>query len=119
MKILRFAVALLLASSASMLFAQTPIPAKDQASLVSTGPLIVDVHPSPYLSTNYYAYRSTFYYNSINIGDQRFDMRDATILEMLSLAYNREDDTILGGPAWIGFNRFDVAAMVPLSSPLP
>ena len=98
MKILRCAVALLLASFASMLFAQTPVAAKDQAPPAPTGPLIVDVHPSPYLSTNFYAYRSTFYYNSINIGDQRFDMRDATILEMLSLAYNREDDAILGGP---------------------
>ena len=118
MKILRVAVALLLASSASMLLAQTPVPAKEQAPPASTGPLIVDVHPSPYLSTNYYAYRSTFYYNSINIGDQRFDMRDATLLEMLSLAYNREDVAILGGPAWIDFNRFDVAAMVPSLKPV-
>jgi uncharacterized protein (TIGR03435 family) len=118
MKILRFAVALLLASSASMLLAQTPAPAKDPAPPASTGPLIVDVHPSPYLSTNFYAYRSKYYYNSINIGDQRFDMRDATILEMLSLAYKREDDAILGGPAWIDFNRFDVAAMVPSLKPV-
>jgi uncharacterized protein (TIGR03435 family) len=125
MKILRFAVALLLASSASMLLAQMPVPAKDQAPPGAAEPLIVDVHPSPYLSTNFYAYRSKFYYNSINIGDRRFDMRDATILEMLSLAYNGEDaynrgedDAILGGPAWIDFNRFDVAAMVPSLKPV-
>jgi len=117
MNILRLAVALLLASSASILLAQTPVPAKDQASPAPNRPLIVDVHPSPYLSTNYYAYRSTYYYNSINIGDQRFDMRDATILEILSLAYNREEDAILGGPAWIDFNRFDVSAMVPSLKP--
>ena len=117
MKILRVAVALLLASSASVLLAQTPVTAKDQAPPGSAGPLIVDVHPSPYLSTNYYAYRSTYYYNSINIGDQRFDMRDATLLEMLALAYNREDDAILGGPSWIDFNRFDVSAMVPSLKP--
>jgi uncharacterized protein (TIGR03435 family) len=118
MKILRLAVALLLLSSTSMHFAQTPVPAKDQAPPASTGPLIVDAHPSPYLSTNYYAYRSTYYYNSINIGDRRFDMRDATILEMLALAFNREDNTILGGPAWIDFNRFDVSAMVPSLKPV-
>ncbi|HUD23513.1 MAG TPA: hypothetical protein VMQ60_11770, partial [Acidobacteriaceae bacterium] len=64
MEILRVAVALLLASSASMLLAQTPVPAKGQASPVSTEPLIADVHPSPYRSTINY---------SINIGDQRFD----------------------------------------------
>jgi uncharacterized protein (TIGR03435 family) len=117
MKILRFAVALLLASTASMLLAQTPVPAKDQAAPGSAGPLIVDVHPSPYLSTNFYAYRSTFYYNNINIGDGRFDMRDATLLDLISLAYDREGDAILGGPSWIGFNRFDVSAMVPSLKP--
>jgi len=101
MKILRFAVALLLASSASMLIAQTPGPAKDQASPVSTGPLIVDVHPSPYRST---------ISSSTNIGDQRFDVRDATLLDIISAAYNRQDNEILGGPSWIGFDRFDVSA---------
>jgi len=99
-------------------FAQTPVPAKEQAPPSSTESLIVDVHPSPYLSTNFYAYRSTFYYNNINIGDRRFDMRDATLLDMISLAYNREDDAILGGPSWIDFNRFDVAAMVPSLKPV-
>jgi uncharacterized protein (TIGR03435 family) len=104
MKILRFAVALLLASTASMLFAQTPVPAKDQASPAPTEPLIVDAHPS--------LYSSSFYYSNTNIGDQRFDMRDSTLLEMLSLAYDREHDSILGGPAWIDFNRFDVAVKI-------
>ena len=118
MKILRFATALLLASSASMLLAQTPVPAKEPAPPAPTGALIVDVHPSPYLSTNFYAYRSKIYYNNINIGDRRFDMRDATLLDMLSLAYNREGDTILGGPSWIDFNRFDVSAMVPSLKPV-
>jgi uncharacterized protein (TIGR03435 family) len=111
MKIFRLAVALLLASSSSMLLAQTPapakaqappVPAKDRTPPVSTEPLIVDVHPSPYRSENY----------SINIGDQRFDMREATLLYMITLAYNREGGTILGGPSWIDFDRFDVSAKV-------
>jgi uncharacterized protein (TIGR03435 family) len=117
MNVFRLASALLLAPSAAILLAQPAAPAKD-APPPAAGPLIVDVHPSPYLSTNYYAYRSTYYYNSINIGDQRFDMRDATILEILSLAYDREDDAILGGPPWIDFNRFDIAAMVPSLKPV-
>jgi uncharacterized protein (TIGR03435 family) len=101
MEILRVAVALLLASSASMLLAQTPVPAKGQASPVSTEPLIADVHPSPYRST---------ISSSTNIGDQRFDMRDATLLDIISAAYHRQDNDILGGPSWIGFDRFDVSA---------
>ena len=101
MKILRFGVSLLLLGSA-MAFAQTPIPAKDQTP-ASTEPLIVDAHPSPY--------RAVIYYRT-NIGDERFDMRDATLLDMISMAYNRENQAVLGGPTWIDFDRFDVAAKI-------
>jgi uncharacterized protein (TIGR03435 family) len=103
MKILRLAVALLLTSSASMLFAQTPVPAKDQAPPASTEPLIVDVHSSPY--------RGVIWYRT-NIGNQRFDMRDASILDIISLAYDRENGAIVGGPTWIDFDRFDVIAKI-------
>jgi uncharacterized protein (TIGR03435 family) len=103
MKILHLAAVLLLSCSASMLFAQTPVPAKDQAPPGSTEPLIVDVHSSPY--------RSSIFYRA-NIGNQRFDMRDATILEMITLAYKREGDAVIGGPSWIDFDRFDVAAKI-------
>jgi hypothetical protein len=74
MKLLRPAVALLLASSASILFAQTPSPAKDAPPPASTEPQIVDVRPSPY--------RAVIWYRT-NIGNQRFDMRDASILDMV------------------------------------
>jgi uncharacterized protein (TIGR03435 family) len=103
MKILRFAAALLLVPSASMLLAQTPAPAKDPAPPASTEPLIVDVHPSPY--------RAVIWYRT-NIGNQRFDMRDASILDLISLAYDRENGAVLGGPAWIDFDRFDVIAKI-------
>jgi uncharacterized protein (TIGR03435 family) len=103
MKIFRFAAALLLVPSASMLLAQTPAPAKDPAPPASTEPLIVDVHPSPY--------RAVIWYRT-NIGNQRFDMRDASILDLISLAYDRENGAILGGPAWIDFDRFDVIAKI-------
>ncbi len=103
MKIFRFAAALLLVPSASMLLAQTPAPAKDPAPPASTEPLIVDVHSSPYRPAIYY---------SANLGDQRFDMRDATLMDMISAAYKRQDSVVLGGPSWIGFDRFDVSAKV-------
>jgi uncharacterized protein (TIGR03435 family) len=108
MKILRIAVALLLASSASMLLAQTPVPAKEQVPPASTEPLIVDVHPSPYRAVSWYR---------PNIGNQRFDMRNATILDMISLAYDREGAAILGGPTWIDFDRFDVIAKISSLKP--
>jgi uncharacterized protein (TIGR03435 family) len=108
MQIFRLAVALLLVSSASMSLAQTPVPAKEQAPPVPAEPLIVDVHPSPYRAVSWYR---------PNIGNQRFDMRNATILDMISLAYNREGAAILGGPTWIDFDRFDVIAKISSLKP--
>ena len=67
MKILRLAMALLLASSASILLAQTPAPAKD-ALPPATEPLIVDAHASPYRATVWYR---------MNLGHQRSTPDDA------------------------------------------
>ena len=103
MKILRLAAAALLVSSTFTLFAQTAAPAKDPAPPASAEPLIVDVHPSPY--------RAVIWYRT-NIGNQRFDMRDASILDLISLAYDRENSAVLGGPSWIDFDRFDVVAKI-------
>lgn len=108
MKIVRFAAALLLVPSPSILLAQTPSPAKQPASPASTQPLIVDVHSSPYRSAIYY---------SMNIGLKRYDMRDATLLDMITFAYDREDQAILGGPTWIDFDRFDVVARIDSLKP--
>src|SRR5580692_1253609 len=100
MKILRCAAALLLSSSVSLVLAQTPAPAKESAP---AEPLIVGVHPSPY--------RAVIWYRT-NIGNQRYDMRDASILDMISLAYDRESSAVLDGPTWIDFDRFDVIAKI-------
>src|SRR5580704_2489257 len=102
MKIARVVFALLSVSSASILLGQTP-PSK--APPASAEPLIVDVHPSPYRP------RITF---STNISPQRFDMRHATILDMIEFAFglgdqddDRENAAVVGGPTWIDFDRFD------------
>lgn len=52
-------------------------------------------------------------YYRLNISNQRFDLRDATILDLIALAYKREDQAILDGPTWLDFDRFDVVALVP------
>ncbi len=101
MKIIRRALGLFLAFCCSLLPAQAPSTQKDAVSAPATGPLIVDVHASPYRAKTYY---------TNNIGHHRFDMHDATILDLIAFAYDRRDDTILGGPTWIDLDRFDVAA---------
>jgi uncharacterized protein (TIGR03435 family) len=103
MRILRLGVAALVLSSTLVLCAQTPTPAKSSAPSASTEPLIVDVHPSPY--------RGVIWYRT-NIGNQRFDMRDASVVDLISMAYDREKGAILGGPTWIEFDRFDVVARI-------
>jgi uncharacterized protein (TIGR03435 family) len=114
MKTVRFAAAFLLAFAVSTslpvlleseLLAQTPASVKDAtpAATAANEPLIVDVHPSPY--------RNNINSNT-NISDQRFDMRDATLLNIISMAWGRRSDTVLGGPSWIDFYRFDLAAKI-------
>lgn len=107
MNVFRLAAALLLAPSATILLAQPPTPAKD-APTPATGPLAVDVHASPYRAKVYY---------SMNLGHQRFDMRDASILDLITFAYDREEDAVLGGPPWIDWDRFDVVASAPSLKP--
>jgi uncharacterized protein (TIGR03435 family) len=115
MKIARVALALLFVSGASSLFAQTPAAAKEPAQPASAEPLIVDVHAAPY--------RPTIDYTT-NISSKRFDMRHATVLDIIEFAYNlgnqdddRENAAIVGGPTWIDFDRFDVSATIPSLKP--
>jgi uncharacterized protein (TIGR03435 family) len=48
----------------------------------------------------------------------RYDLRNATMLDMIRLAYGVTDpDTILGGPNWLERDRFDVVAKAPEQTP--
>lgn len=105
MKITCRAIPLVFASCAAVLFAQAP--AKD-APAAPTGPLIVDVHPSPY--------RGMIYAQS-NLRHGRFDMRNASVLDLITFAFDKYDYAVLGGPTWIDFDRFDIAAKVDTPPP--
>ena len=114
MTILRIAVALLLASSASILLAQRPVPVINPVQPAPSEPLVADVHASPYRpSINY----------TVNAGHRRVDIRNATIVNLIDFAHGIEDDdgredaSIVGGPSWLDFDRFDVAALVPSLQP--
>ena len=73
------------------------------------------MHASPYFPK--IVYRT-------NISNQRFDMRNATIFDMIEFAYglgeqddDRENAAIVGGPTWIDFDRFDISAKIPSLKP--
>jgi uncharacterized protein (TIGR03435 family) len=72
-------------------------PAKFEAS---------DVHPSA-KSLN-----STVYMTGGLRGD-RYSIRNATMLDLITTAYGVQSETVLGGPSWLAFDRFDVNARPP------
>jgi uncharacterized protein (TIGR03435 family) len=47
---------------------------------------------------------------------ERYDLRKATMLDLIRIAYKIPAETILGGPSWLEFDRFDIAAKAPAQS---
>ncbi len=43
----------------------------------------------------------------------RFEIRNATMLNLISVAYGMDNDKILGGPSWLDVDRFDIIAKGP------
>ncbi len=52
-------------------------------------------------------------------GGGRFDMRGATLLSLIAVAYDVDTDLVLGGPPWLNSDRFDVIATPPHPTPSP
>jgi len=46
----------------------------------------------------------------------RYLVRQATMVDLISLAYDIDNDKILGGPSWLDTYRFDVSARAPAGS---
>src|SRR5208283_4982934 len=71
---------------------------------------VADVHPSG-LAMNRY----TLVSGGVLRGT-RYDLRKATMLDMIRLAYGVDPDTVVGGPNWLEFDRFDIAAKAAAGS---
>lgn len=46
----------------------------------------------------------------------RYDLRKATTLDLIRIAYAVPPESIVGGPNWLEFDRFDIAAKAPAQS---
>ncbi|MEP7354007.1 MAG: TIGR03435 family protein [Acidobacteriota bacterium] len=46
----------------------------------------------------------------------RYLVRQGTIVDLISLAYDVDNDKILGGPSWLDLDRFDLSARAPEGS---
>jgi uncharacterized protein (TIGR03435 family) len=69
-----------------------------------------DVHPSA-SATNPYTYMS-----GAVLRGERYDLRKATMLDLIRIAWEVDPDAIVGGPNWLELDRFDVSAKAPSST---
>jgi uncharacterized protein (TIGR03435 family) len=70
--------------------------------------LLADVHPSPK------RLRPSLQFTTRANG---YQLRDATMIDLISAAYKVEPANISGGPPWIDFDRFDIYASLPPNTP--
>ncbi|HUB80631.1 MAG TPA: TIGR03435 family protein [Bryobacteraceae bacterium] len=92
---------LLLSSATLALFGQsTDGPPKFAAA---------DVHISPKT-------RNSFV-RTVPVRNGRYEVKQATMVDLIHLAYEIDADKVLGGPNWLEMNRYDVIAKVPEGSP--
>src|SRR5678815_119395 len=47
----------------------------------------------------------------------RYEVRNATMVDLIRTAYNVQPEKITGGPTWLEWNRFDIAALAPEKTP--
>jgi len=70
-----------------------------------------DVHASPHTDNNF---------NLFMRGPQtragRYEIRTATMVDLISTAYGVDGDKVYGGPNWLEMNRFDVTGKLPAGS---
>ncbi len=67
---------------------------------------IADVHPSVLTGTNQFRKGPT-----LNGG--RYEVKTATMLDLVTIAYGYNADKVLEGPSWLELNRYDVIAKAP------
>ncbi len=95
-----FPMAALLAGAAFSQTAKTP-PAFDAA----------DVHVS--------APARNPFMRGPRVRDDRYEIRNANMLDLISTAYGVDKDKVIGGPSWLELDRYDVLAKTPPRSGRP
>jgi len=69
---------------------------------------VADVHNSPHITQP--IVRGPFNSN------ERYELRFATMLDLIRIAYNVDPEKISGGPSWLEMDRFDILAKPPEGS---
>src|SRR5258708_6660187 len=66
---------------------------------------IADVHAS--------AHTTAPFFTGGSLRGDHYILHNATMVDMVSLAYGTDRDNVLSGPAWLDTDRFDVYARAP------
>ncbi|MBV8844925.1 MAG: TIGR03435 family protein [Bryobacterales bacterium] len=70
---------------------------------------IADVHVSPHVTNPYMRGGA--------LRGGRYDVRTASMLDLISAAYSVDAAKVQGGPSWLDTDRFDIAAKAPVNTP--
>ena len=96
-------------------FMVAPLAAFCQAGADKASFDIADVHVSPradWVKTQTHSMQGGY------LSGDRYELRRATMLDMIKTAYNVDADKIYGGPSWLDYDRFEVVAKTkPGTSP--
>src|SRR5215831_1293040 len=68
---------------------------------------VADVHLSP-RGTNT-VFRTSF-------RGQRYEVHNASMVDLIRTAYSVDTEKVFGGPSWLEFDRFDVTALAPVNT---
>jgi uncharacterized protein (TIGR03435 family) len=71
---------------------------------------IADVHVSP---RSDWVKNVTHPFQGGYLAADRYELRRATMLDMIKLAYEVDADKVTGGPSWLDYDRFEVVAKAP------
>jgi hypothetical protein len=96
----------LLSSAALAQAPASPAPGDPPAAAASAPTFeLADVHVS--------AHTTTPNFTGGALHGDRYLLHNATMVDILSLAYGMENDNILSGPPWLDLDRFDISARAP------
>jgi len=71
---------------------------------------VADVHVSPHSADPFPYLKGPF------VRGGRYEVRTATMLDLIATAYGLDGDKVLGGPSWLEMDRFEVLAKMPANS---
>src|SRR5580704_15112698 len=70
---------------------------------------LADVHASPHVTNPYMR-------GGVLRGG-RFDVRTASMVDLISFAYGVDAAKVQGGPSWLDTDRFEITAKAPVKTP--